>query len=286
MHKKFCYAPPAIPKSAQSEVFVMNRPTYSTRQTCFEQNTDTRLGLVSVSFRKHSVQEIIDAAAECGLECIEWGSDKHAPCNDIDALRAIADAQMAAGLRCCSYGTYFKLGETPLDTLPQYISAARILGTDTLRLWCGTKSTDLYSAEDAARLIDQCRQAALIAEQAGVKLCLECHRNTYTETKEGALRLMEAVNSAAFRMYWQPNQGRSIEENVEYAALLAPYIEHIHVFQWKGAERFPLAQGIDEWRSYLKAIGGEHTLLLEFMPDDLIATLKSETQALRQIAGR
>ena len=264
----------------------MNRRAHTTNQAFFEQNTDLKLGLVSVSFRKHSFQQIIDTAAACKLECIEWGSDVHAQCSDIDRLHAIARAQKAAGLFCCSYGTYFKLGETPLDTLCQYIEAAKILGTDTLRLWCGTKSTDLYSQSETEQLIAECRQAARIAEQAGVMLCLECHRNTYTETKEGALRLMEAVGSAAFGMYWQPNQGRSIEENIEYAALLAPYTKHIHVFQWKGTERYPLEQGIDEWRRYLDAIGGKHTLLLEFMPDNLITTLKSEAQALFKIAGR
>ena len=61
----------------------------------------------------------------------------------------------------------------------------------------------------------QCREAAKIAEAEGVTLCLECHRNSYTETKEGALDVMQTVDSPAFRMYWQPNQYRTIEENIE-----------------------------------------------------------------------
>ena len=36
-------------------------------------------GLVSISFRSHTPDEILRAAAESGLTQIEWGSDVHAP---------------------------------------------------------------------------------------------------------------------------------------------------------------------------------------------------------------
>ncbi|MBQ2865147.1 MAG: TIM barrel protein [Clostridia bacterium] len=242
-----------------------------------------KTGLVSVSFRKHTASEIITAAADAGLECIEWGSDVHAKYDDIEALEHIARMQAEHKLYCSSYGTYFRLGQDDLALLPEYIKAARMLGTNILRLWCGVKSTWEYQKCEKAALFEDCRAAAAVAERAGVKLCLECHRNTYTETKEGALELMQAVSSPAFRMYWQPNQGRSVSENIEYASLLAPYIEHIHVFQWKGDDKFPLADGVDEWRQYLGAAGGEHTLLLEFMPDGRIESLPQEAESLCKI---
>lgn len=244
-----------------------------------------KTGLVSVSFRPLSYEPIIEECVKANLGCIEWGSDVHAPCDDTEKLKKIAAAQQKAGLVCSSYGTYFRLGTDDLSLLPVYIEAAKVLGTHILRLWCGSKSTDLYTEAEKDALFAQCRQAAAVAEKAHVIICLECHRNTFTETKEGALELMEAVASPAFRMYWQPNQGRSIEENLEYARLLSPYITHIHVFQWKGSCRFPLREGIEEWKSYLAAIGGEHTLLLEFMPDDSIASLSAEAAALFEIAG-
>ena len=54
---------------------------------------------------------------------------------------------------------------------------------------------------------------------------------------------------------------------------------------WVGMERFPLAQGLDHWRRYLQVLGGSHTLLLEFMPDDDLATLDREAAALKELAG-
>ena len=51
------------------------------------------LGLVSISFRKHTPEEIIRAAKDAGLSCIEWGSDVHAPPRDLERLREIAALQ-------------------------------------------------------------------------------------------------------------------------------------------------------------------------------------------------
>ena len=243
-----------------------------------------QLGLVSVSFRPESPETILKAAKDAGLGCIEWGSDVHAPCGEPEKLEEIRTLQSVYGISCCSYGTYFRLGVTPLEELPAYIQAAKTLGTNILRLWAGKQSPWDFSAEDKARLFADSKAAAEMAEQAGVVLCLECHMKTYTETAESALELMQAVNSPAFRMYWQPNQHRSVEENVANAQALRDYVNHVHVFQWKGKERFSLAEGAEEWKTYLAAFGPEHALLLEFMPDDNIATLKSEADALRQIA--
>ena len=37
------------------------------------------LGLCSVSFRKHTPEEILRAMKDAGLSVIEWGSDVHCP---------------------------------------------------------------------------------------------------------------------------------------------------------------------------------------------------------------
>ena len=89
---------------------------------------DYTLGLVSVSFRGHTPREIIEAAAAAGLSCIEWGSDVHAPPTDEARLGQIAAMQREYGLTTSSYGTYFRLGQAPLDELYTYIRAAEILG--------------------------------------------------------------------------------------------------------------------------------------------------------------
>lgn len=242
-------------------------------------------GLVSISFRQLSPEEIIKIAKEAGLSVIEWGSDVHAPCNDVECLDAIKAAGDAAGVTCCSYGTYFRLGVTPLEELPVYIAAAKRLGTDILRLWCGNKSTAAYTDAEKAALFAVCKQAATLAEKEGVTLCLECHHHTFTEDPEGALQLMQAVDSPAFRMYWQPNQYRTQAENMAYAKAIAPYTTHLHVFNWEGDTHLPLKGGMDTWRRYLSNFEGNRMLLLEFMPQNTPEELLIEAAALRELIG-
>lgn len=247
------------------------------------------LGLVSISFRKESPESLIEAVKAAGLSCIEWGSDVHAPWNDEEKLQTIVRLQKESGIRCSSYGTYFRLGKDDPAEFPGYIRAAKLLGTDILRLWCGTKGFKAYTEEELEALYADCRKVAAMAEAEGVTLCMECHNGTVTDRKEGALALMKAVDSPAFGMYWQPNQFRTVEENLAYARLLAPWTRHLHVFNWEcpdggPVKKYPLAQALEAWKAYLAQIPGDRALLLEFMPDDLLETLPREAAALKSIA--
>ena len=242
-------------------------------------------GLVSISFRAHAPREILCAMRDAGLSLIEWGSDVHAPCRDAARLDELALLMREFGVTCSSYGTYFRLGQTPFDELEHYILAAKRLGTDTLRVWCGTKSGADMTEGEITSLLSDCRAAARMAEAHGMTICTECHLRTFTERPEDALWLMQSVASPHFRTYWQPFQTRTVEQNLAYLRTLSPYVTHLHVFQWKGGQRFPLAAGTDEWRAYLSLLGAPHTLLLEFMPDDRLETLAREASALRDIIG-
>ncbi len=245
-----------------------------------------KTGLVSISFRSIEALELLDKVKSAELECIEWGSDVHAPKDDIAKLEMLAKKQKELGINCSSYGTYFRFMKDDPEELHDYIKAAKILGTDILRLWCGTKGSKDMIEEDLENLYKDAEKAAKIAEEYGVKLCMECHNDTLTDWKEPALELMKRINSPAFRMYWQPNQHRSLEENIAYAKMLAPYTEHLHVFNWAGDNRFPLEDGIETWKTYLKEFSDDKYLLLEFMPDDKIETLSTEAESLRKIINK
>lgn len=242
-----------------------------------------KTGLVSISFRNIQPETLIRKVLDAGLECIEWGSDVHAPKNDIPTLEKIAALQSETGIKCSSYGTYFKFMRDDPTDLKGYINAAKILGTNILRVWCGTKGSKELSEAELSNLMYDCKKAAEIAEKENVILCMECHNDTLTDYKEPAFRLMNTVNSPAFRMYWQPNQHRTFEENIKYAKLLSPFTEHIHIFNWVGHDRYPLKDGIDIWKRYLKEFSENKHLLLEFMPDNKIETLPEEAEALRRI---
>lgn len=243
-----------------------------------------KCGLVSVSFRAKTPKEIVSAVRKCGLSCIEWGSDVHAPQTDKERLEEIRRLCVESGISVSSYGTYFKIGVNKTAELEEYIKAAKLLGTNILRLWCGTKGYGEYSPEEFKALICECREIAAVAKKSAVKVCMECHNGTVTDCKEGALALMREVGSDSFRMYWQPNQYKTEEENLGYACLIAPYTEIIHVFNWAGEEKYPLKDAADIWKKYLACFAEDIPLLLEFMPDGKIESLETEAKALFGIA--
>ena len=238
-------------------------------------------GLLSVSFRGKSAEQIVKEAKENGLKFIEWGSDVHVPIRDDERLQEVVALQKEYGISCCSYGTYFYLGEDSLEDLPEYIRNAKALGTDILRLWAGKKNPDLYTEEEKQAFFQECRKAAKIAEEANVTLCLECHNHTYTENKDSALEIMEAVNSPAFKMYWQPGTDKSIEDNIEYLRLIKKWIVHIHVYHWENQKPVPLENGRQHWLTYMKEFDDDRYFLMEFMPDSAPDRLAIQTATLQ-----
>ena len=244
-----------------------------------------RIGLVSISFRRLSPAEILCWMDRAGLSRVEWGSDVHARPDEPEALREIVRMQREQNVTCSSYGSYFRLGVHNTEELPFYFSAADTLGTDIVRLWCGDRGSAEYTQTEREALFTECRRAAELAERNGMIVCMECHPHTWTDSADSIGMLLNAVDSPAFRMYWQPNQFRTEAENMDCVARTAPFTERVHVFQWDTAARYPLAAGERVWRKYLSAIPDHADALLEFMPDDRPETLAAEAETLRRWIG-
>ena len=241
------------------------------------------LGLCSVSFRKHTPEEILGEMQKTGLDRIEWGGDIHAPSNNLPRLKQLAQLQKDYGFTCTSYGTYFVVGTNSVDELLSCIEAANILGTSVLRLWAGKKNSEDFSEKEKKIFFEECQNLSKIAKKENVTLCMECHNKTYTNRRQSALELMQAVDSPHVRMYWQPNPFSTLEENLSSARVLSPYTQNIHLFHWIGKSKFPLGDGSTIWKQYLKCFRGEKNLLLEFMPDGRLESLKRETDSAREL---
>ena len=241
------------------------------------------LGICSVTFRKHSPEEVIKAVSNAGLDCIEWGSDIHAPFDDEERLQEIAKLQEKYNIKCYSYGTYFYIMRDSLDSLPAYIKAAKILGASVLRLWCGTKASCEHTDEEKKALIEECRKAAQIAKENNVVLCMENHRGSYTDTAESSFELIETINSPHFKMYWQTNIEGDSELALKGARLLSSHTVNIHVAWWLNSKHLPLSEGASVWEKYLREFSHEKCLLLEFMYDGKIESLAGEAESLRKI---
>ena len=246
-----------------------------------------KTGLTSVTFRRKTQEEIVALAAQAHLDGIEWGGDVHVPPGDLPAAKAAGRLTRQAGLEVFSYGSYFR-GDPGEDPAP-VVDSARALGAPLVRVWAGRAPWERCSPQERCRLAEAFRQAADLAREAGLRLAFEYHRDTATQTVQGALELLRSVGRANVGCYWQPNPDITQEERLEEIRALGNEIAHVHVFAWtEGNVRHPLSQGEKPWKEYLAALkqtGTTPRLILEFVKDDSETAFFQDAATLRRWAA-
>lgn len=246
-------------------------------------NTAENCGLVSVSFRNHSAEEIVNAVKNAGLSYIEWGSDIHVPNGDIETAKHVRTLCEKSKIKISSYGSYYRLGQNQ-DIMP-YILSAKALGAPVIRIWAGTVgSADItpdLRRELAAEAKDVCKKAA----EYGLKVDFEYHPDTLTDNAYSAQSLLSEIDEPNCGIYWQPNYEKSFSENISALKLLLPHVDIIHMFFWdEKYNRFFLEDGKAQIGEFLEISKKKNpTVLLEFVPEDNIEYLKSEAQTLFEI---
>lgn len=242
-------------------------------------------GLCSISFRNLDAESVLRMAIDCGLDCIEWGSDVHAPAADPRGAAALAKRCNDAGLCCPSYGSYFFAGQNDASELSPLLDTTRALGASTIRIWAPFGIDSSAAADERGRIADAVRVAAAMAAEQDLSVALEFHPGTLTETAASTVALLEDAGDNVFS-YWQPAPGASAEHSLSELALVRRRLAHLHVFSWDPTpdDRHPLDHLESMWRSALfeaardRAFAGPRCAYLEFLPDD-------DPQALRRDAA-
>ncbi|PRY15229.1 sugar phosphate isomerase/epimerase family protein [Kineococcus rhizosphaerae] len=242
-------------------------------------------GLCSITFRQLDVDGVLDVAARAGLAAVEWGADVHVPVGDLDTARSVAARTAAAGLRVASYGSYFRAGVS--EGFADVLATAVALGAPRVRVWAGAQgSAGAERGPVVAALADAVRRAA----DAGVQIGTESHGGTLTDTTASTLALLADVDgrtgTEALTTYWQPTVDAPDDDAVAELAVLLPRTSTVHAFSWSpGTTRQPLASRESLWRravGLLASSGGDHDVLLEFVPGDDPGVLGREGAVLRE----
>lgn len=242
-------------------------------------------GLVSVTFRGLSVEEIADLCQKNHLTHIEWGSDVHVPPGDLKKAEQTAKLCEEKGLVPFAYGSYYRMGQNK-NEFSKYIDTARALNARVIRIWAGTKAPSALTKEEYNDLLFEADEIAEIARKSGITIAAECHLDTLTEDAETAKGFIEKLSSPFFKTYWQPNQFKSFEQNIAAAKTLSPYTVGIHIFNWDKNGRHPLCNGREMWRRYLDIFEGRDIpVMLEFMHDDSPASLAPTAKTLFELIG-
>ena len=239
-------------------------------------------GLLSVTFRKMSAEEIIELTARAGLNGIEWGGDVHVRPGELEQAERIRRAVKAAGLVNFAYGSYWRA-----DREPEMIAeTAEALGAQWIRIWAGVHPSSLCTPEERRQTVENLKTLCRRVPK-GMNVAAEWHCNTLTDTATSALRLLDEVGEKKFTCYFQ-REPRTDDrrDNLRDLLRIPPEkLQAVHVHYCVGRERKPLSDGAGEWRELLSHIPAQVPALLEFVKDDLIDQYLKDASVLKELAA-
>lgn len=247
-------------------------------------------GLVSITFRKKSVREVCALCQRANLSAVEWGGDIHVPPKGGKAKETLLLTK-DHGLEVCSYGSYFKVGQS-MDDFMYNLEEAVCLSSPIIRVWAGEKASRDYTEEERKFLTDELMKISEKAYDAGVRVTLEYHPNTLTDDRNSAKRLLRDTQGEAYSplFYWQPRWDWSEEETLSALLDLEGRLSHAHVFTWQHTETEILRKPISEGANLLLralSIKKEGYALIEFVIGDADECLLKDAETLNNwIQGR
>ena len=244
-----------------------------------------KTGLVSISFRELSPDEIIALCVRAGLDCIEWGGDIHVPPGDLANAASVGECTRAAGLSVTCYGSYYRLTDAEPGMAKTVVQTAKALGAPLIRVWAGNLGSAEAGEIDRGMIVRNAQRIADLAAQENISVAFEYHGGTLTDDALSARNLLEAVNRPNLGTLWQPPVNMSVGDCVSSIGAVGEWIRNIHVFSWDGTERLPLSDGAEKWKACLNAIRqlpGEHNLMLEFVRGNDPGQLIEDARTLKR----
>ncbi len=261
-----------------------------------------KLAVNTVTLRSSTPQEVVSILNDAGFDAVEWAGDAHVPPSDLEIAKSVKEISDAAGIAITSYGAYYQCDKGgPAEKGPfvfnlgakAALDSAQALGVSDIRVWAGRQASAIasedYRSEVAACMAEFCDQA----KEFGMKVHLEFHRNTLTDTAASTLALLKAVSRDNLFSYWQPRHGIGVEENVADIEALGDKLSNVHVFNWQlkepggfAVDRFPLSAGKDRWEAYFEALEklpGERYAMMEFVKDDELSQFQEDAKVLQEL---
>lgn len=252
-------------------------------------------GLVSITFRQKSHEELIEIVKKAGLEVIEWGGDVHVPHGDIETAERVGKLTRDAGLEVAAYGSYYNATDKgvllgPVATFDEILETAVALGTDTIRVWAGNKNfysddpeVPVATEEERKIFYERLSEAVEKAAARGITLATEYHQNTLTNTLEGALDVLE--NVPGLKTYWQARLD-GVTDEVGNIKALGKNIVNSHIEYRANKVKLPLADGLElvtdcvnALREYSDAKAG----MIEFVVDGKDEQFLEDAEVLKSI---
>jgi sugar phosphate isomerase/epimerase len=189
-----------------------------------------RVGLCTISSKERAVGDVIELAGEAGYDGVEiWGRD-HVGDGTADDCQRIREEVDANGLDIPVYGSYLRCGTDEFDSeLEHELAITDRLNADLIRVWAGRQEYGDHDPDYWERVAADLERLTDRVAEYDVGVTVEKHAGTLTNTREGARRLIEAVDDNRCGLNYQPGFSVPKDEIKREADELADLSNNLHV---------------------------------------------------------
>lgn len=254
-----------------------------------------------MTLRQLGTDAVIEVAVASDLGGIEWAADAHVPPDRPEVADLVRVRCAEAGVEVASYGSYVWARARADDRgwiggdddWRSSMTTARALGAPSIRVWAGTRASADTDPSGRAEVVAQLRDWAEAGHDHGLRVAVERHVGTLTDTARSASSLLADVDHPNLFAYWQPPTDLTTPGKLADVDAFATTgrLSNVHVFSWAADHaRLPLADGADYWPGALDRIArapapDDRWALLEFVAEDDPARLREDAVTLHRWLG-
>ena len=251
-----------------------------------------KLGLVSISFRALSVEELVRMVSDAGLQGIEWGGDVHVPHGDLVVAGRVRRVCKEAGLEISAYGSYYKHGDclSLKGNGPDFeavLDSAEALGASMIRVWAGETGSNESSEDWPNRVVARTREIAELSAKRGISIGFEFHDHSLTDTIESTINLLKQIDRPNVTTFWQTPLGIPHVERLDGLKKVVGNVSNIHC-NYFGDNMWPgmrlLEEGAADWKDYLDVLeesGKSRWISIEHVKDHHVSNFPRDAATLK-----
>ena len=224
-------------------------------------------GMLSITFRDRTPEQVIELTKKTGLTAIEWGGDIHVPHGDVETAKRVGEMTREAGLTVAAYGSYYNC--MPDESFDDVLNSAVALGAKVIRVWAGKQNFADCTQEERARLYAVLSEAVEKSAKHGITVATELHIHTLTDTTNGLVEMLK--NVPGLKTYWQQSSyDLTVDDECAVMEKLGENIVNAHINYWVDGVQYPLSDIADRLEKYVPALEkytAASAFMIEFVKD-------------------
>ncbi|WP_433943175.1 sugar phosphate isomerase/epimerase family protein [Paenibacillus sp. SN-8-1] len=258
-----------------------------------------KYSICSTGLKSKSLLEVLDAAKSLSLDGVElWSQHLEDFVYQGGSLEEVRGLLIARGLEVPAIAAYTYFSKDAEDIhadLVQLNRAAELaqgVGSPRIRTFAGHVPSAHAGQEEWNQTMDGLREASARCEEAGLRLAVEIHNNTYADRLDRIKALIQEAGSGSLELIYDPfNLFVDRQEPGPVLNELRPWISHVHFKNyiwdhrnWNLSEPVPVLQGDCDHKLLINALlasGYDGFISFEYFGDSSLSLASRSLAEIR-----